>query len=399
MKKAKIVYIAAIILFLFTSPASAIYIDFKDGQVHDIDYRINGRVRVDYETPGMRTTVNLLKGSQMDNVKAFEDSLVNMSDGSIEDDIVAYGRSRVNISGGIIAKYLWLYDSCHVELTGGRIGIYLNAYDSSQVKISDGLIKRNLGCNDTSYVEMSGGGVGDVLISRDSSRAKISGGLIGRLIARDSSQMEISGASVREYLWIWESTRVELSGGSFGTDLIADELSVLTVKGQDFAVDGVRFGYGQLESLTGAWALDETPRHLTGTLGSGQTIDNDFYIGNDAKIVLIPGDLIHADMKIEPHTINLKSKGKWITARFRFPIEFNVADIERDSVLLNGTIRSEPVQVNEDRQLAIAAFDRQQVQAILSIGQVELTITGHFIDGTFFTAADTVKVIDKTGGK
>lgn len=41
----------------------------------------------------------------------------------------------------------------------------------------------------------------------------------------------------------------------------------------------------------------------------------------------------------------------------------------------------------------------REIQAILDIGYIELTITGQLTDGTRFEAKDTVKVIDKGTGK
>ena len=47
-------------------------------------------------------------------------------------------------------------------------------------------------------------------------------------------------------------------------------------------------GYGELASIFGGKYQDEPLRHLTGMLNSGDLLDNDFYIGYDAKIVLAP---------------------------------------------------------------------------------------------------------------
>ncbi len=63
---------------------------------------------------------------------------------------------------------------------------------------------------------------------------------------------------------------------------------MIQIFGFDFAVDGQPFGYGELSSILGGWPSDEPLRHLTGTLLSGELFDNDFRIGYDAKIVLIP---------------------------------------------------------------------------------------------------------------
>jgi hypothetical protein len=42
-------------------------------------------------------------------------------------------------------------------------------------------------------------------------------------------------------------------------------------------------------------------------------------------------------------------------------------------------------------------FSREDVQPILEVGDVELTITCQLTDGTSFEATDTIKVTDKAG--
>ncbi len=108
---------------------------------------------------------------------------------------------------------------------------------------------------------------------------------------------------------------------------------------------------------------------------------------------------IFAEAEIEPDTLNLTSKGKWITAFIWLPEEYNVADIDPNSVFLEGKIQAEQLHINEQEQVAIAKFSREDVQAVLNVGKVELTITGRLTDGNPFEAKNIIKVIDKGGGK
>jgi hypothetical protein len=108
---------------------------------------------------------------------------------------------------------------------------------------------------------------------------------------------------------------------------------------------------------------------------------------------------ISAAIKIVPRTINLHSKGKWITCYIGLPEEYNVTDINPNSIFLEDEIQPDQFSVDEQEQIAIARFSRKEVQAILSIGEVELTITGRLTDGTAFEAIDIIKVVDKGGGK
>jgi len=67
--------------------------------------------------------------------------------------------------------------------------------------------------------------------------------------------------------------------------------------------------------------------------------------------------------------------------------------------VLEDEIGPERFWLTEDNQIAIAKFSREEVQSILDVGEIELTITGRLTDGTAFEGTDIVKVIDKTGKK
>ena len=153
-------------------------------------------------------------------------------------------------------------------LDGGSIRYMLNAYEDSIVNIL-------------------GGSIGDFLLAYNSSQVDISGGSIDSMYTYGSSQVDISGGSIGS-MYTYDSSQVDISGGSIGSELISDGSSIFTIHGWDFAVDGVPFGYGELTSLLGGDHWDEPSRYLTGTLASGELIDNAFYIGHDGKIVLIP---------------------------------------------------------------------------------------------------------------
>ena len=108
---------------------------------------------------------------------------------------------------------------------------------------------------------------------------------------------------------------------------------------------------------------------------------------------------IPAKARCVSRTINLASQGKWITCYIWLPEEYNVADIDPNTVLLDGQVKAESVLPDERQQVATVKFILEDVKEILTIGEVELTITGQLIDGTTFEAADTIKVIDKGPGK
>jgi hypothetical protein len=108
---------------------------------------------------------------------------------------------------------------------------------------------------------------------------------------------------------------------------------------------------------------------------------------------------IPAEVRIVPRTINLTSKGKWITCYIWLTEEYNVVDIDPNSVLLEDEIEPESLKDDEDQQVAIAKFNRSAVQAILAPGEVELTVSGELKDGTIFEGIDIIRVIDKADKK
>jgi len=104
--------------------------------------------------------------------------------------------------------------------------------------------------------------------------------------------------------------------------------------------------------------------------------------------------IIAADFDIDSDTLNLRSNAKWIRCYIRFPEGYNVADIDPESILLNGEVAPDRCRVHKAKQMLIVRFYRSEVQAIVEPGEVELTISGELTDGTKFEGADTITVID-----
>lgn len=111
---------------------------------------------------------------------------------------------------------------------------------------------------------------------------------------------------------------------------------------------------------------------------------------------------VSATIDIDPDTLNLKSKGNWITAYIELPEGYDVADIDVDTILLEDTISAEahPTEIgdydNDGIVDLMVKFDRTAVQEILEVGEeVEITVTGELTDGTLFEGSDTIRVIDE----
>jgi hypothetical protein len=81
----------------------------------------------------------------------------------------------------------------------------------------------------------------------------------------------------------------------------------------------------------------------------------------------------------------------------RLAEDYNVADIDPNSILLEDEIEAERVWLGDE--FAVAKFSRRDVQEMLgeveTPSQVELVVSGELSDGTIFEGTDTIRVIDK----
>jgi hypothetical protein len=68
---------------------------------------------------------------------------------------------------------------------------------------------------------------------------------------------------------------------------------------------------------------------------------------------------VTASIDIDPDTLNLRSKGKWVTAYIELPEGYNVNDINVSSVMLNDTI---PAQL---RPTAISNYDNDTISDLM----------------------------------
>ena len=128
--------------------------------------------------------------------------------------------------------------------------------------------------------------------------------------------------------------------------------------------------------------------NYSGTLQDTYTVD----------FTVVPEPVVDAEIDIDPDTLNLASKGKWISCKIWLPEDYNVADIEPNSVVIENEpndIHADWLWFNEKQNVAMAKFKRSDVQDILEPGEVELTVSGELADGTSFQGTDIIKVIDK----
>jgi len=113
------------------------------------------------------------------------------------------------------------------------------------------------------------------------------------------------------------------------------------------------------------------------------------------RVAQVPEPAVAATVDIDPDTLNLQSKGKWITCHIAFPADANVADVNSNTILLNDQVKAEWTMIEEEAQVLMAKFSRSAVEDILQPGIVELTVSGKLNDGTRFEGKDTITVINK----
>ncbi len=101
---------------------------------------------------------------------------------------------------------------------------------------------------------------------------------------------------------------------------------------------------------------------------------------------------IEASIEIHPETLNLKSKGKWVTCIIELPEYLDASDIDPYTVRLEGTIPADnPVLTGHSLNVK---FNRAELEKLLTSGtDIVLTVTGNFWDGMRFIGTDTINAI------
>lgn len=114
--------------------------------------------------------------------------------------------------------------------------------------------------------------------------------------------------------------------------------------------------------------------------------------------VTIPGTL-----DIDPNTLNLKSKGRYITCYIELPLEYNVTGIEPFSITLTAdgdeiieVERNTPYEIGDHDEDGIpdltVKFSREKIKSIVSVGKNILLCEGILTDDVLFIASDIIFV-------
>ena len=122
--------------------------------------------------------------------------------------------------------------------------------------------------------------------------------------------------------------------------------------------------------------------------------------------------ILEAEIDIDPDSLNIKSKGRWITGYIELPEGYDPADIDVSTLKISKvdntdtTIQAEywPFEIddydNDGIPDLMVKFDRLLLTDLLldlvePPSHVELIVTGELTDGTLFSSIDTIRLINK----
>lgn len=165
------------------------------------------------------------------------------------------------------------------------------------------------------------------------------------------------------------------------------------VTGNDVGEFNTGISYAKKE-CEGAVSQDNYGVTATGTV-TVFTLDVQGGCGKDAVDYSLD-----STVDIDPNTLNLSSKGSYITAYIELPNLYKVEDIDILNIRLNDTVSAltSPTVIedydNDGIRDLMLKFDRGEVQKIVSIGRNELILSGNLVDGTKFAGKDTLNIIN-----
>jgi hypothetical protein len=214
----------------------------------------------------------------------------------------------------------------------------------------------------------------------------------------------------------WQKTFVDTMIGD-GPSLDLDSL-----ERPHISYHGVELGLRHAYWNGSAWNVEVVDNGTyVGALSSMEIVDDEIHISYQdygdptmsfvryATTKQLPTGGIETNIDIDPDTLNLKSRGKFIIAYIELE-GADVRNINASSILLNGAIfpvlnekygfvTSENSYIvdhdNDGIMERMVKFNRAEVQLILTpADEVVLTITGSLNDGTSFEGTDTIRVIN-----
>ncbi len=163
---------------------------------------------------------------------------------------------------------------------------------------------------------------------------------------------------------------------------------------------GSDFFSGPYQNITGGDGIGDTPQIIDANNKDNYPLMNPW----------VPTlAVIDATIDIHPNPLNLKSRGKWITAYIELPEDHRASEINRATILLNASIPVDPFWDAKPLDSVIGDYDDNGISDLMvkfdrkvfsefiseddSLGKVTLTISGKLSNGTFFEGGATVETL------
>jgi hypothetical protein len=250
----------ALSLILLVFPYSITFaelLDYRDGLTHNITTYLPGPLaRIDFESFGLSTTVNILPTA---SVYKFE----------------VFNEGHFNLLGGTVRDELWGKDSSHIS-------------------IDSGYVKHNVFAHDNSILNISGGSVKSDIVVNDNAQGIFSNCSVNRISTYQNSQFTIESGLVTKSCLAYGDSLINIHGGIFNGIFQAIENGTFAFYGSDFLIDGKPLYPGRY------FASDFTQGQLTGILENGNALNAGLtFYGDTSSIVIIP----------EPATLSLLALG------------------------------------------------------------------------------------------
>jgi len=158
---------------------------------------------------------------------------------------------------------------------------------------------------------------------------------------------------------------------------------------------------GPYQNVTGSDGIGDTPYVI-----DENNVDH-YPLMNPYTVTPPVPSVINATVDTNPHALNLRSRGRWITAYIELPEDYDVSDINVSTILLNDTIPAEvhPVGIGDYDEDGIpdlmVKFNRAEVISYILANvnmkerfiTITLTVTGRLNDGTPFQGSDTIRIL------
>ncbi len=124
------------------------------------------------------------------------------------------------------------------------------------------------------------------------------------------------------------------------------------------------------------------------------------YILRSTETEIIP--IIPAFVDFDPDTLNLKSRGQYVTVYLELPKGYEINEIDLETIRLNNQVPAElkPIAISDYDNNGIPdlmiKFNRSAVQSILELGEkIKIVISGKLNDGRPFEGSDLIRVVSK----